>query len=134
MLTKIKSMREEGFTLVELLVVIVILVALAAIAIPVFLNQQANANDAARQQTVASIAAFVNSGIANGSLDDTASPVTDGVITSTVNGSITVPADYTATWDSTTGAFCVGFEDPADATVVYSYSNTSGAVVTEACA
>lgn len=37
---------ERGFTLVEILVVILIIGILAAIAIPVFLNQKSKANDA----------------------------------------------------------------------------------------
>ena len=55
--------REEGFTLVELLVVVVILVALAAIAVPIFLNQKAKADAAAAQSNISAVASVIANGL-----------------------------------------------------------------------
>lgn len=113
---------EGGFTLVELLVVMVVIGVLAAIAIPAFVSQRQRAHDASTRADVSAVGKEVASYFVDGpttvSLDMTSTPgqliVSDGSQSSVVNltnGTAAPTAGAFAGLDDPEG-WCVALTDP----------------------
>jgi type II secretion system protein G len=106
-----RSSEEAGFTLVELLVVMLILGILAAIAIPTFFNQRDKARDASVKEMVRTAqTAMETLAIDNNGSYSTATPAKLKLLEPTIDTSIittaapgTAPVAYTIVGTSSTG-------------------------------
>lgn len=127
---------EDGFTLTELLIVMIIIGVLAAIAIPSFLTQRAKAHDTSTKADVTNLGKEVATYFVDGqgaiSLDFTTQPgyvvVTDGVFTSTVrltNGTA-VPTSGAYANLNDEANWCVSLTDAKGLHKDYKYTAADG--------
>lgn len=100
-------MNEKGFTLIEIIAVLVILAIMAAVAIPKYLNMQTAAADNAASGALAAAASNVSMAYANMLI--TGSTPTSATLAATLsaaaNGYLSL-GDYTATYASNTTNNC----------------------------
>jgi type IV pilus assembly protein PilA len=136
MLTRImkpKDDRDAGFTLIELLVVVAIIGILAAIAIPVFLNQRASARDASVKADINGIAKVMETVYTDKGYYPTDPAGTGQVVFGTAmtdNNAVTSPGNFIGVTVATGGTSFGIYGCNAESTKGWYYNSATGGLKT----
>jgi type II secretion system protein G len=107
---RVRVQSEKGFTLVELLVVMLILGLLAAIAIPSFFNQRDKARDADAKASVRTAQTAMETYATdngNDGYDNASAAILEGIEETLVDADLSEPTVGTAVGDDAVGSYLV---------------------------